>query len=306
MSEEALPEAVSPAADGAAAMDAAVKEFLERRTNTGKNEISTGLKALDRAIIGFRPKMYVVAARPAMGKTALSGTIRRAVINQGYVWLTFNLEMDKNEMCEREIAYQANLNLRRIMSAKEATDDEAKRVRESPKALNYGLWRVYDSCFTMADIEAAALAEKAAAEKKGLKIGGFDIDYLQLLGDTANSRQESVSACSRKCKLLTKKLNAGGLILSQLNRGCEYRDDKRPLASDLRESGAIEQDADVILMLYREHVYNPLADPYEAEAILRKQRSGPIGPVRLRFDARTTTFSDPPPVINVVTPEGVQ
>jgi replicative DNA helicase len=116
------------------------------------------------------------------------------------------------------------------------------------------------------------------------------------MGDVGTEgRQQSVSACSRLCKLLSKEMDCTVLILSQLNRGCEYRDDKRPLMADLRESGAIEQDADIILFVYRHWVYDPNAPADEAELIIRKNRAGPLGTVLARFNPRTTHFDDRPP-----------
>ena len=103
------------------------------------------------------------------------------------------------------------------------------------------------------------------------------------------------SACSRMTKLLSKEMDAAVVALSQLNRNCEFREDKRPMMSDIRESGSIEQDADLIAFLYREHVYNQTVDPGVAEFIIRKQRSGPIGTVHVRFNPRTVHFDDVPP-----------
>ncbi len=283
--------------DGSEVMDGVVDAFMERRLGHGEPEISTGIAALDRAIIGLRPgRMFVLAARPSMGKSACADSIRRAVISQGYAVLQFSLEMSSEEIGERELAFRAQINLRKVMAAKEVTDDELARVTGARGTVSKGLWRVYDTCFSMDEIQRRSRAAKKQLARKGKKIGLVIIDYLQLLSDTGNEgRQQSVSACSRMTKLLAKELECTVMALSQLNRGCEFREDKRPMMSDLRESGSIEQDADIVAFVYREHVYNQNTSPEDAELIIRKQRSGPIGTIRIRFNPRTVHFDDVPP-----------
>lgn len=292
--------------DGSDVLDNVANEFLERQLGGGEPEISTGILALDRAIIGLRPKkMIVVAARPGMGKTAFAASIRRSVIEQGLVVLDFNLEMGKEELAERELSFRSDVNLRKVMAAREVSDEEVSRIANTRGILPKGFWWVYDTCFTLTDILRKARGAKKRSKKDGKKIGLVIIDYLQLLGDVGTEgRQQSVAACSRAAKILSKELDCCVIALSQLNRNCEYRDDKRPLMSDIRESGAIEQDADIIIFLYRDHVYNPGANPNEAELIIRKNRAGPIGPVKARFNPRTVNWDDLPPP--VVTHQGVQ
>lgn len=289
--------------DGTDVVDQVIKDFLERCKGEGPRELSTGISALDRAIIGLRPKkVMVIAARPGMGKTALSASIRRAVVAQDVVVLDFNLEMGKEEIGERELAFQAQVNLRKVMAAKEVTDDEVARIRGTEGFLKRGMWWVYDTCFAMDDIIRKCRQAKKRAKKEGKRIGLIVIDYLQLLGDVGSEgRQQSVSACSRMTKLLAKEMDCAVIALSQLNRNCEYRDDKRPLMADLRESGSIEQDADIVAFIYRDWVYNQSSPIDEAEIIIRKNRAGPLGVVRVRFNPKTTHFDDHPPkvIINV-------
>ncbi len=288
--------------DGTDVVDGVIAEFLERHKGGGPKEISTGLAALDRAIIGCRAKkVMVIAARPGMGKTALAASIRRAVIAQDLVVLDFNLEMGKEELGERELSFQARVNLRKIMAAKEITQEELVRIIGSEGFLPRGLWWVYDTCFSILEIIRKCRLAKKRAKKDGKKIGLVVIDYLQLLGDMGTEgRQQSVSACSRLTKLLSKEMDCMVLALSQLNRNCEYRDDKRPMMADLRESGSIEQDADIVMFIYRDWVYNPSSPADEAELIIRKNRAGPQGTVKVRFNPRTTHFDDlPAPLLAV-------
>ncbi len=283
--------------DGSDVVDGVIAEFVSRLKGEQPPEISTGLAALDRAIIGFRAKkMMVVAGRPGMGKTAFAAGCRRAVTEQGYVVLDFNLEMGKEEVAEREVSFQAKVNLRKVMAAKGLTDDEIARVVGTEGFMKKGLWWVYDSCFSMVEIVRKCRLAKKRAKKEGKKIGLVLIDYLQLLGDVGTEgRQQSVSACSRMTKLLSKEMGCTVMALSQLNRNCEYRDDKRPMMADIRESGSIEQDADIILFLYRDFVYFPTSPREIAELIIRKNRAGPLGTVKVRFNERTVHFDDLPP-----------
>jgi len=202
-------------------------------------------------------------------------------------------------VAEREVAFQAKVNLRKVMAAKGLTDDEVSRVVGTEGFLKKGMWWVYDTCFAIDDIIRKCRAAKRRAKKEGKKIGLIVIDYLQLMGDVGNEgRQQSVAACSRAVKLLSKEMDCAVVALSQLNRNCEYRDDKRPLMADLRESGSIEQDADIILFLYRPVVYDQTAPADAAELIIRKNRAGPLGTVLARFNARTVHFDDVPPPVS--------
>lgn len=294
------------AADGSVVMEQVVADFLERQAKGGGVEISTGLKDLDKAIIGFRGgKMGVIAARPSMGKTALAGGMRRAVVKQGFGAIEFSLEMSKEELLERELSFQAQLNLRKIMSAKDVTSEELGRVSAAVGATTRDHWFIDDRTYNIAGIRRRARIVHQRMARKGIKLGLVILDYIQLAGENGDGREQSVSAISRGCKLMAKELDCTVLALSQLNRQCEFRDDKRPMLSDLRESGSIEQDADWVGFVYREHLYEQSCPPEDAEFIIRKQRSGPLGTVHLRYNPKLVTFQDREPVLTMPLVEGV-
>ena len=282
--------------DGSDVIDRTIVSLHDRIRGLGPPPISTGIASIDHAIVGFRPKkMYVIAARPGMGKTALSTGFRRSVIAQGYVVCEFNLEMGEEELGERELAYLADINSRKITAAKGLTEDEVERILSLKGTVPRDYWWVWDSVFTLPGIIEQCRAARRRADAEGKKIGLIIIDYLQLIGDVGSEgRQQSVSAISRAVKLLSKELDCAIVALSQLNRNCEYRDDRRPMMSDLRESGAIEQDADLIAFIYREHLYDQAVPPDETEFLIRKQRSGPIGTVRIRYNPQSVHFDDYP------------
>lgn len=281
------------AKDGVNVLQKVVDDFLQRHASGGGPEISTGLRDLDRAIIGLRPgKMGVIAARPSMGKTALAGTIRRSVLSQGYGVIEFALEMSAEELLERELAFQAQLNLRKVLSAKEVSPDEIERVTASKSSLVSGRWFIDDRTYSIAGMRRKARIIAGRMARQGIQVGCVVIDYLQLAGENGDGREQSIAAISRGCKFLAKELGCTVLALSQLNRSCEYREDRRPLMSDLRESGSIEQDADWVGFVYREHMYDNSFPPEETEFIIRKHRSGPTGTVRIHYNPKLVTFRD--------------
>lgn len=294
--DEALAEEPHDQPDGSHVLDWTIKDFSERLKGLGPKPISTGIRAIDRALLGFRAaKVYMVGARPGMGKTALSTSFRRAVVDQGFVALEFNLEMGVGEIGERELAFRSSVNLRKIMAAEGLSSDEVQRILRAQASIKPGLWWVYDNVFTMDGIVAKCRAAKRRADKEGKKIGVVIIDYIGLIADVNDNRQQSISQCSRIIKMLSKELDCAIVVLTQLNRSCEYRDDKRPVLADIRESGSLEQDADVVAFLYRPHLYDKSISPEVAEFIIRKHRAGPIGDVPIRFNPRSVHYDDVPP-----------
>ncbi len=304
--EDSLLEDVDDQPDGSLVLNSAVRSFGDRYLGRGAKTISTGIRAIDRAILGFRPaKTYIIGARPGMGKTAMSTSWRRSVVSQGHVVVEFNLEMGQEEIGERELAFRAGVNLRKIMAAQECTQEEVRRIAAAKDSIEVGLWWVYDNVFTLGGIVGKCRAATKRAKREGKKIGLVIIDYIGLISDVNENRQQSVSQCSRTFKLLSKELDCAFVVLTQLNRSCEYRDDKRPVLADIRESGSLEQDADVVAFLYRPHLYDKSISPEVAEFIIRKQRAGPIGDVPVRFNPRSVHYDDvPAPAPSIHEPQG--
>lgn len=296
------------AVDGSEIAQKAFETFMERYNSPDIAEVSTGLSVLDRAIIGLRPgKMFVIAGRPSMGKTALADSIRRAVVDQGFGAIQFSLEMSAEELLERELAYRSQVNLRKILSGKEVSPEELERVRSGAGAVMGGRWWIDDSSYSIGGIRRRSRIIAQRMARTGIKLGVIVLDYIQLAGDNGDGREQSVAAISRGCKLMAKELGCTVIALSQLNRACEMREDRRPQMSDLRESGSIEQDADIVAFVYREHIYDSDFPPERAELIIRKHRSGPVGEIELHYNAKLCAFEDmkatPVPPVTPVTPK---
>lgn len=284
--------ALKSAVDAREAGEGVLRSFLGRVQNPDHLEVSTGLTVLDRAIIGLRPKFYVLGARPSVGKSALAQTITHNVLTQeGLGVLTFSAEMCADEILERSMSHYSGVNVRKIMSGRNLHGDEMTRVIDAGNNLPRDRWRIVDKTINIGSIRRIAKVEAAKMRRKGIKLALIVIDYMQLFADGEN-REQAVSAVSRGCKLMSRDLDCAVLGLSQLNRGLEHRDDKRPNLSDLRESGAIEQDADAVMFLYRDCRYNEHTPEDVAELIVAKQRGGPTGTLPLKFNAQLTSFSD--------------
>lgn len=281
-------------ADGAVAYSSAYDAFRGRLENGGGVTIRTGLRELDRAILGFRPAMVVVAARPGMGKTALADTCRRAVLGQGYGVIQFSLEMTREEVNERELSYRSRVDLRKILAAQGLTQEELSRISLAGQQNPYGngQWFIDDSTYSSTGIRRRARILAGRMVRNGIKPGLIIVDYIQLAGSGGEDRQQSISEFSRSLKILAKELGCCVMALSQLNRNCEHRDDRRPLLSDIRESGSIEQDANVVMFVHREGMYDDAVPKSDAELIIRKQRSGPTGTVRVKYNEKLVCFED--------------
>lgn len=266
-----------------------ISEIKNQRS--GITGIATGYSKLDELTSGFqRGDLCVLAARPSMGKTALALSLaHHAAVTGSRVGL-FSLEMSAEQLTLRLLSGESHVRHHKIRNASVNSDEwldlanAAARLAEAPLFI--------DDTAMQSVMDVRAKARKLKAER------GLDflvVDYLQLL--QANKRHENrhqeVSDISRSLKALAKELDVPVLALSQLSRAVDNRVDKRPMLSDLRESGAIEQDADVIMFLYREYVYNnDTEEPNLAELIVGKQRNGPTGTAYLHFHNELTIFED--------------
>ena len=256
---------------------------------------STGFKDLDNKLLGIQKgDLIVVAGRPSMGKTSLAMNIAENVLlndeSDGAV-LIFSLEMPRTALTTRLLSSMTKINQQNVRSGM-LKDDEMKAIfQQSEKLKNMPLW--IDDSSLLTPMELRAKARRLARTENGLSL--IVVDYLQLmqLPMSAENRVNQISEISRSLKSLAKELNVPVLALSQLNRAVEKRDNKRPIMADLRDSGAIEQDADVILFIYRDEVYHEDSnDGNKAEIIIGKQRNGPIGKVNLTFLKECTRFEN--------------
>ncbi len=268
-----------------------VEKLYERKDMvTG---VPSGFKDLDRLTAGFQPSdLIVVAGRPSMGKTALCLNIATYAAFGGHGVAVFSLEMAKEQLVLRMLCSEARIDHSKVRSGYLAD-------REFP-ALVMAAGRLAETPIYIDDTPAISILELRAKARRLVrdrdkKIGLIIVDYLQLMRGSggAPNREQEISEISRSMKALAKELNIPVIAVSQLNRRVEDRGDKRPMMADLRESGAIEQDADVIAFVYREVVYNENADdPNLAEIIVGKQRNGPTGTVRLAFFREFTRFEN--------------
>tara|TARA_B100001248_G_scaffold104221_1_gene77678 strand:+ start:16245 stop:17615 length:1371 start_codon:yes stop_codon:yes gene_type:complete len=257
---------------------------------------SSGFKDLNKQTQGLqRGDLIVVAGRPSMGKTSLAMNIaENFLLNEdvkGGV-LVFSLEMPGESLTTRLLASHAKINQQNVRSAS-LSNEELKRFMDSSSKLRELPLYIDDSSL-LSPMELRARARRVSRqEEHGLSL--IVVDYLQLMqlpGSTEN-RVNQISEISRSLKALAKELNVPVIALSQLNRAVEQRPNKRPMMADLRDSGAIEQDADLILFIYRDEVYNEDSEEgNKAEIIIGKQRNGPIGTVNLSFLKEYTRFED--------------
>ena len=260
----------------------------------GITGVTTGFKDLDDMTSGLQPSdLVIVAARPSMGKTAFAmNLVESAIIKAEKSVLVFSMEMPADSILMRMLSSLGQINQTRVRSGKLEEEDwprlssAAKMLKDRPLYI--------DDTAGLSPTEVRSRARRVARELKG-DIGMIMIDYLQLMQIPGmnEGRTAEISEISRSLKALAKEMNCPVVALSQLNRGLESRTDKRPMNSDLRESGAIEQDADVIMFIYRDEYYNEESpDKGIAEIIIGKQRNGPIGKVKLQFQGQFTKFND--------------
>jgi replicative DNA helicase len=267
-----------------------VEKLFERKTMiTG---VPTGFKDFDAKTAGLQPAdLIIIAARPGMGKTAFSLNIASHAAFSGYGVAVFSLEMAKEQLALRLLCSEARVDNSRVRTGYLSDRDFPKLATAAGK--------LHDALIYIDDTPAISVLELRAkarrlARDRDKKLGLIIVDYLQLMRGTgaAQNREQEISEISRSLKALAKELNVPVMAISQLNRRVEDRNDKTPQLSDLRESGAIEQDADVIAFIYREAAYNPKSDDNTATITIAKQRNGPTGDLSLTFLREFTRFED--------------
>jgi replicative DNA helicase len=261
----------------------------QKRAITG---VATGLADLDSYTAGLQPSdLIIVAGRPSMGKTSFAlGLGLHAALSDRTPVAVFSLEMSKEQLVTRMLCSEGRIDSTRMRGGFLTEEDWPKLARAAGKLSEAPMF--IDDSGSVTVLEVRAKCRRLAAERQ---LGLVIIDYLQLMRGSANaqSREQEISEISRGLKALAKELNIPVIALSQLNRGLEQRTEKRPVLSDLRESGAIEQDADVIMFIYRDEVYNQeTPDRGIAEIIIGKQRNGPIGVAKSRFFHEYTRFEN--------------
>lgn len=255
--------------------------------------LSTGFTDMDKMTSGLQPSdLIIVAGRPSMGKTTFAMNISENVaINSGKPVAVFSMEMPGEQLAMRMMSSLGRIDQHRIRTGK-LEDDEWPRLTSAVSILAEAKLFIDDTP-AMTPTEVRARARRLMREHG--ELGLIMIDYLQLMQVPGHSenRTNEISAISRSLKALAKELNVPVIALSQLNRSLEQRTNKRPIMSDLRESGAIEQDADLVVFIYRDEVYHEdSTDKGIAEIIIGKQRNGPIGTLRLTFLGQFTKFEN--------------
>ncbi len=286
------------AARGLTPISAILVDVYDRLTELAASDteipgLSTGLSDLDRAISGLnKSDLILLAARPGMGKTSMAlNILLKAGKESGKTVAFFSLEMSREQLALRLISGECFVDNKKLVTGK-LSEDDWEKVAVAADALNKSKILIDDdSSVTVADISAKC----RRVDNLGLVI----IDYLQLMQSaggrnySGENRQQVVSDISRALKIMAKELNVPVLCLSQLSRANESRSDKRPMLSDLRESGAIEQDADIVMFLYREGYYDKeCPNPNVAECIIAKNRHGETRTVELQWMPEYTTFND--------------
>ncbi|HAP5905160.1 TPA: replicative DNA helicase [Escherichia coli] len=282
--------------DIASILDATVSriEELFQRPHDGVTGLDTGFTDLNKKTAGLQSSdLIIVAARPSMGKTTFAmNLVENAAVRNDKPVLVFSLEMPSHQLMMRSLASLARVDQTRIRTG-QLNDEDWARVSGAMGILLDKQNIFIDDSSALTPTELRSRARRVYKENGGLSM--IMIDYLQLMRvpELQDNRTLEIAEISRSLKALAKELQVPVVALSQLNRSLEQRADKRPVNSDLRESGAIEQDADLIMFLYRDEVYHPDSEMKGiAEVIIGKQRNGPIGTVRLAFNGQYSRFDN--------------
>lgn len=271
-----------------------LEETFERIDDLHKDKdklrgLPTGFSDLDGLLAGLQlSDLIIIAARPSVGKTSFALNIAEHVaLDEGIPVAVFSLEMSKEQLVDRLLASQAKIDLWKLRTGN-LEDEDFPRIGQAMATLSEAPLFIDDSAMINV-LEMRTKARRLQAERG---LGLIVIDYLQLMGGgNSENRVQEISEISRALKGLARELNVPVIALSQLSRAVEARPDKRPVLSDLRESGSIEQDADVVMFIYREELYDAETEKRGiAEILIRKHRNGPIGSVNLHFKQEQTSF----------------
>ena len=263
-----------------------IEQMHETTTLPG---IETQFYDLDAMTSGLQPSdLIIIAGRPSMGKTSFALNIAYNIAQQNLPVAVFSLEMSKEQLTQRLLSSETNIESNRIRSARLSQNDLEKVFNGFDKLIKLPIW--IDDTPNLTVSQMRSQVRRLQTEKKG-QIGLVLIDYLQLMGEGGDNRVQELSKITRSLKALAREIHAPVIALSQLSRAVESRNNKRPMMSDLRESGALEQDSDLIMMLYRDEYYNPDSlDRGLAEVIITKHRNGPTGTIKLLFQSEFTKF----------------
>ena len=272
-------------------------DVLDRLSEMSENEshlpgLSTGLSAVDRKITGLnKSDLILLAARPGMGKTSFALNVALNVAkSEKKTVAVFSLEMSREQLVNRMLCSEAMIDAQKLRTGELEENDWAELINAMGPLSEAPIY--IDDTPGVTPMEVRSKCRRLKVEKG---LGLIVIDYLQLMsGNSRNdSRQQEISEISRSLKAIAREMEAPVIALSQLSRACEQRADHRPMLSDLRESGAIEQDADVVMFLYRDDYYNKDSEMKDmAEVIIAKQRNGPIGTVNLVWMPQYTKFAN--------------
>ena len=283
------------------ALNEAFVELDKLHTSGGVSGHRSGITDLDRLTGGFQPgELIIVAGRPGMGKSSLATSMAESMASatEAKAAMIFSLEMPRKQVVLRMACADSSVNMNHLRRNEVKPEDWSRLTASVSRMTKLPVWVDDTSAIRPLDIRARVRRKQAELKRKGLRLGMVAIDYVQLCNGTDAGknapREQQISYVSRAMKTLAKECEVPVIALAQLNRAVEMRDDKRPILSDLRESGQLEQDADCILMVYRHEYYKPEHDRAAgiAELICVKQRSGDTGMVPVKFDAKYTRFGN--------------
>ncbi len=273
-------------------------EYLRGRQLAGERMpgIATGFPTVDAALGGLEDgKLYIIGGRPAMGKTAFALNAAEHIAQEKKTVVLFSLEMGENEVMKRIVSSVEKINSYALKMAA-CTENEMGKILDILGKIESNSMYICDESYQTADsIYSKCLDINAHLQKNGKRIEAVVIDYLQLISasEKREDRRITIGKVSRTCKIMAKKLNCPVILISQLSRAVEAREDKRPRLSDLRESGEIEQDADAVMFLFREEHYAPTPhNKGKAELIIAKNRDGEVGKINLRWHPQILKFEE--------------